>query len=145
MARSIISIESSPYSPLDPEVNRSKVVKMIICTKLLFSFAKNPCFTKFCQYLNPRYIPTPWNTGRGVVIKDYDSFRLAIVNLFESHKRFSFFFSRLTCGQVRMSWLYWYLHTFSNDHWTLQKRLIAFKMLNHAHSSVNMATLFFEF
>lgn len=44
MARSTIGIESS-YSPLDSKFYRSKVMKIIIYTKLLFSFAENPWFT----------------------------------------------------------------------------------------------------
>lgn len=32
-------------------------MKMVVCPKLPFYFAKNPWFTEYCQYLNPRYVP----------------------------------------------------------------------------------------
>ena len=33
---------------------------------------------------------------------------------------------------------------FIDENWILQKRLIAFKMLEHTHSGVNMATIFLD-
>lgn len=33
---------------------------------------------------------------------------------------------------------------FSDDNWTLQKTLIAFKMLEYPHSGINMTTVFLE-
>ena len=33
---------------------------------------------------------------------------------------------------------------FIDDNWILQNRLIAFKMLEHPHSGVNMTTIFLE-
>lgn len=74
MTGSNINIESSFHSLLDPEVIRFKVIKMIVCMKLLYSFAKNKWFTKFCQHLNLGYVPTSSNTDQGAIIKDYDSF-----------------------------------------------------------------------
>lgn len=75
MTESNIGIESSSHShQINPEVMKSKVIKMIVFTKLAFSFGENKYFTEWCQYLNIGYVPTTQNTNQGVVIKNYDFF-----------------------------------------------------------------------
>lgn len=56
MSGSNIGIKSSSHSPLDPEVMRYEVMKMIICT---FSFSNNPWFMEWCQYIDLGYVLTP--------------------------------------------------------------------------------------
>ena len=122
---------------------RSKVMKMIVCTKLPFSFSENPWFTEWCQYLNPGYVPTPRSTGRGILIKDYDSFRVAILNLFQNHKFFFSFTADMWTSKQHLGYIGICAH-FIDDNWILQKRLIAFKLLEHPHSGTNMTTIFLD-
>lgn len=74
MTESNIGIESSSHSQINLEVIKSKVIKMIVFTKLAFSFGENKYFIEWCQYLNIGYVPTTQNTNQGVVIKNYDFF-----------------------------------------------------------------------
>lgn len=74
MTESNIGIESSSHSQTNLEVIKSKVIKMIVFTKLAFSFGENKYFIEWCQYLNIGYVPTTQNTNQGVVIKNYDFF-----------------------------------------------------------------------
>lgn len=52
-AGSTISIDNSSYPPLDREVNRFIVMKMIVCIKLLFSFTESPWSTEIANIPNP--------------------------------------------------------------------------------------------
>lgn len=88
MIGSTIDIKSYSHSQSDLDVIRSKMMKIIVCTKLPFSFAENKWFTEFCLYLNPEYLPSPRNTSQGVVIKGYDSFPSRDLNIFNPHKGF---------------------------------------------------------
>lgn len=106
--------------------------------KIVVSFAKNPWFTEYCQYLNPGYVPTPQNTCQGVMIKNYDSFPLAIINFFPSHKGFFSLMTIMWTSKQHLSYI-GICTNFIDDHWILQKRL--FKMLEHIDSGVNMTSL----
>lgn len=48
MIGSVIDIDSSSYPNLDLDELKSKMMKMIICMKLTFSFAENRWFAEFC-------------------------------------------------------------------------------------------------
>lgn len=110
----LLNFESSSYSSFDPKVKKFKEIKMVVCMKLPFTFAKNSWFTKYCKYLNPKYVLTLQNSGRGIVIKDYNIFLSTIVNLFESHKGFLLIFVQ-HLGYIGIC-----TH-FIDDHWILQK------------------------
>ena len=88
-------------------------------------------------YSNPR------STGQGILIKDYDSFRVAILNLFQNHKGFFSFTADMWTSKQHLGYIGICAH-FTDDNWILQKRLIAFKLLEHPHSGTNMATIFLD-
>lgn len=48
ITESVVDIDSSSYSKLDFDELKSKMMKMIICMKLPFSFTKNRWFAEFC-------------------------------------------------------------------------------------------------
>lgn len=63
-------------------------MKTIICTNLPFSFAKNPFFIKYAQFLIPGYVLSPPNIDLGDLIKDYDDFQFSIFKLLDPIKGF---------------------------------------------------------
>jgi hypothetical protein len=117
---------------------REELARFMIADELPISFAESRYFTRFVQKaLNPQYRPVSRNTCKADMLKVFRRFKDELINQFSTVNFTIACTSDLWTGCNDLSYFCVTAHYIDNQ-WQLNKRIIAFCVLDSLHTASNI-------
>ncbi|KAL9687412.1 hypothetical protein QQ045_031813 [Rhodiola kirilowii] len=123
---------------------RSEIVDFIIRAELPFSFVDTHDFAGMIQRgLAPQFKKFSSYTCKRDVMKRFNACKLELITYFDSYKGRICFTSDMWSSRQKMGYMSLTAH-WIDDNWTMQKRILSFKMVEYPHTGDSLASHMYE-